>query len=201
MQDLRITFDLFEAKLHRIHHQTLVGLIEQQPGESRLAINRPTFEFGNDTITGSAANDNITGDEGTLVVKTVNQSSRLDAGSLSDGNGSTQTDLSTFIEQLDSQHQNIAKSAILTAEIPAEQLNLLASDISFPLHIGNDVITGDAGDDSIVGDFRVVAEPIITTALLNYYNSSEPIASTCNLSEVTPMSLCRYQRAQRTASK
>ena len=188
LQDLRITFDLFEAKLHRIHHQTLVRLIEQQPGESRLAINRPTFEFGNDTITGSAANDNITGDESTLVVKTVNQSSRLDAGSLSPTEtDQLQTDLSTFIEQLDSQHEHIAKSAILTAEIPAEQLNLLASDISFPLHIGNDVITGDAGNDSIVGDFRVVAEPVITTALLSYYNSFEQIAPTCNLSDVTPL--------------
>ena len=173
-----VTVDVEYAGLET-HAQLLTGLVAQAKANG-VAVPRTgpisvphqyNLIIGNDTITGGDGGDLIIGDAGTIL------SPFLANSAINNGGKDIATVDKVILRGVQSALANAAdvRNKALTAHIKvdetansvkyrfpkAEDMRLLAFDLEHSLSIGNDNISGNAGEDVIVGDLGVIYVPTL----------------------------------------
>ncbi|MCG8449553.1 MAG: hypothetical protein MI725_08240, partial [Pirellulales bacterium] len=153
------------------HHQVLDQLVNHATNNPQAGSpSAPDFHdlfIGNDTITAGAGHDTVIGDHATILT-TVAEGERVgligENLTVSDGVRS-QTELALLAQQNThsaaltdhiAQYHDYASLQLSSAELDA-----IPWAYQFGLTTGNDTVSGEAGDDLLIGDFSTIALPIV----------------------------------------
>jgi len=195
LDGLRTAFSDLESIVFHAHTDTLRAMAAvAEEGTDRTSPNYFQIEFGLDQLDGDAGDDVIIGDDAFLILPTVGQGQFANAANNATFNVASRLELfANYRSTLDSQfiqHVNMDHPASLS-EVSDSLLQQVAWDHDYPLTTGNDEISGDTGDDVIVGDFSIYATPIINhetvAALLDAHQETHP--------ENSPAANCALQAA------
>ncbi|MCH2611972.1 MAG: dockerin type I domain-containing protein [Pirellulales bacterium] len=163
--DLKTIISDLEALVFAGHDSTLRDILAKATNPLTNFESDPiyTLSIGNDAIDGGHDADLVTGDHGVIILPTVEGlryiHSAVDIPSNND-------------EAIEATHNKIVanevawiahktRTALKKQPLTASQLESIPLPAEYPMLIGNDILSGNDGDDTIFGDFSIHVLPVI----------------------------------------